>query len=111
HQTKSSLNVFPLISTVPEEERDILANEGPQYQAVTTLPQEMQFQKLALNAGLTGRNAPHNLAFLFLETLRDYSRLQRRATPGQNSVPNLQPVLSHNRDKNSIQLEDFRQWR
>ena len=71
----------------------------------------MQFQKLTLNAGLTGRNAPHNLAFLLLETLRGHSRLQRRATPGQNYVPNLQPVVSHNRDKIQIQVEDFRQWR
>ena len=66
-----------------EEERDILANEGPQYQAVTTLPQETQFQKLALNPSLTGRNAPHNLAFLLLETLRGRSRLQGARRPGR----------------------------
>ena len=38
---------LPILNDCLEEERDILANEGPQYQAFTTLPQEMQFQKLA----------------------------------------------------------------
>ena len=94
-----------------EEERDILANEGPQYQAVTTLPQEIQFQKLALNAGLTHRNAPHNLAFLLLETLRGYSRLQRRRSPGGILSQICNRYCPTIETKIHFKLEDFRQWR
>jgi hypothetical protein len=67
HQTKSSLNLFPSVSDYgnERESEDILANEGPPHQAFTTLPAEMQFQKVGQNAGLTRRNAPHNLAFHF----------------------------------------------
>src|SRR5215213_11474213 len=40
------------------------------------------FKKFGKRARLTGRNAPHNLAFLYVETLRGFTRLQGGESPG-----------------------------
>jgi hypothetical protein len=62
----------------------------------------MQFQKDAQNAGLTRRNAPHNLSFYFYTPFSG-SNGQTCPTIATGRVPQSKQIRST--------LEDFQRWR